>query len=185
MCFTVQLSRFLSCDSHIRLSHFFWLVKNFFHFLENFFFQEFLKFLESTALADSYVRIPQHFPFVNSFREIFLIFFNFPGKPKKRRIPYSFLCMNPPLFPFSFRFSMSILIEASQTSYISFKFFCYKKTGRIALAPACLLFFIAALIKNLPADYFHTSNWSRNFLLPCSLRFVPRKYPRTKTGPEK
>ena len=69
MCFTVQLSRFLSCDSHIRLSHLFWLVKNFFHFLENLFFQEFLKFLESTALADSYVRIPQHFPFVNKFFE--------------------------------------------------------------------------------------------------------------------
>ena len=69
MCFTVQLSRSLSCDSHIRLSHLFWLVKNFFHFLENFFFQEFLKFLESTALADSYVRIPQHFSFVNKFFE--------------------------------------------------------------------------------------------------------------------
>ena len=84
MCFTVQLSRFLSCDSHIRLSHFFWLVKNFFHFLENLFFQEFLKFLESTALADSYVRIPQHFPFVNSFREIFLIFLKFSWKAEKK-----------------------------------------------------------------------------------------------------
>ena len=56
MCFTVQLSRSLSCDSHIRLSHLFWLVKNFFRFLEIFFFQVF-PVLESTALADSYVRI--------------------------------------------------------------------------------------------------------------------------------
>ena len=47
MCFTVQLSRSLSCDSHIRLSHLFWLVKNFFLFLGNFFFQEFQKFLRA------------------------------------------------------------------------------------------------------------------------------------------
>ena len=105
MCFTVQLSRFLSCDSHIRLSHLFWLVKNFFHFLENLFsqatsqadipvcafddccvnqyhaacgviidFQEFLKFLESTALADSYVRIPHLSKSVNAFFTLFTIF---------------------------------------------------------------------------------------------------------------
>ena len=185
MCFTVQLSRFLSCDSHIRLSHLFWLVKNFFHFLENFYFQEFQKLLRAPLSPTAMLEYHSISPLSTAFVKFFWFFFNFPGKPKKRRIPYSFLCMNPPLFPFSFRFSMSSLIEASQTSYISFKFFCYKKTGRIALAPACLLFFIAALIKNLPADYFHTSNWSRNFLLPCSLRFVPRKYPRTKTEPEK
>ena len=105
MCFTVQLSRFLSYDSHIRLPHLFWLVKNFFHFLENLFsqatsqadipvctfggccvnqyhaacgviidFQEFLKFLESTALADSYVRIPHLSKSVNAFFTLFMIF---------------------------------------------------------------------------------------------------------------
>ena len=99
MCFTVQLSRSLSCDSHIRLSHLFWLVKNFFHFLENFFFQEFLKFLESTALADSYVRIPQHFPFVNSFREIFLIFLKFSWKAEKKEDSLQFSLHESSSFP--------------------------------------------------------------------------------------
>ena len=105
MCFTVQLSRSLSYDSHIRLPYLFWLVKNFFHFLENLFsqatsqadipvctfgdccvnqyhaacgviidFQEFLKFLESTALADSYVRIPHLSKSVNAFFTLFTIF---------------------------------------------------------------------------------------------------------------
>ena len=99
MCFTVQLSRSLSCDSHIRLSYLFWLVKNFSHFLENLFFQEFLKFLESTALADSYVRIPQHFPFVNSFREIFLIFLKFSWKAEKKEDSLQFSLHESSSFP--------------------------------------------------------------------------------------
>ena len=67
MCFTVQLSRFLSCDSHIRLPHLFWLVKNFFHFLENLSFQDFLFF--STALID------YHKPYrlSRTFFQVFLI----------------------------------------------------------------------------------------------------------------
>ena len=70
-----------------------------FHFLENFFFQEFLKFLESTALADSYVRIPQHFPFVNSFREIFLIFFKFSWKAEKKEDSLQFSLHESSSFP--------------------------------------------------------------------------------------
>ena len=65
MCFTVQLSRSLSCDSHIRLSHLFWLVKNFFHFLENFFFQDF------PVLFDSFNRLSQTSFFVKNFFDFF------------------------------------------------------------------------------------------------------------------
>ena len=67
MCFTVQLSRSLSCDSHIRLSHLFWLVKNFFFiFLKISFFKIFQFF--STALID------YHKPFCLS--RTFFKFFN-------------------------------------------------------------------------------------------------------------
>ena len=139
MCFTVQLSRSLSCDSHIRLSHLFWLVKNFFHFLENLFFQESLKFLRAPLSPTAMLEYHSISSLSTAFVNFFWFFLNFPGKPKKRRIPYSFFCMDPPLFPVSFRFSMSSLTETSQTSCISFKFFCSKKTGRIALH-SCLSF---------------------------------------------
>ena len=78
MCFTVQLSRFLSCDSHIRLSHLFWLVKNFFHFLEIFFFQEFLKFLRAplspTAMLEYHSVFPLSTSFLNLLKIIYFIF---------------------------------------------------------------------------------------------------------------
>ena len=78
MCFTVQLSRFLSCDSHIRLSHLFWLVKNFFHFLEIFFFQEFLKFLRAplspTAMLEYHSVFSLSTSFLNLLKIIYFIF---------------------------------------------------------------------------------------------------------------
>ena len=78
MCFTVQLSRFLSCDSHIRLSHLFWLVKNFFHFLENFFFQEFLKFLRAplspTAMLEYHSVFSLSTSFFNLLKIIYFIY---------------------------------------------------------------------------------------------------------------
>ena len=78
MCFTVQLSRSLSCDSHIRLSHLFWLVKNFFHFLENFFFQDFQKFLRAplspTAMLEYHSVFPLSTSFLNLLKIIYFIY---------------------------------------------------------------------------------------------------------------
>src|SRR5699024_3126202 len=78
MCFTVQLSRSLSCDSHIRLSHLFWLVKNFFHFLENLFFQDFQKFLRAplspTAMLEYHSVFPLSTSFLNLLKIIYFIF---------------------------------------------------------------------------------------------------------------
>ena len=78
MCFTVQLSRSLSCDSHIRLSYLFWLVKNFFHFLEIFFFQEFLKFLRAplspTAMLEYHSVFSLSTSFLNLLKIIYFIF---------------------------------------------------------------------------------------------------------------
>ena len=75
MCFTVQLSRSLSCDSHIRLSHLFWLVKNFFHFLENFFFQDFQKFLRAPLSPTAMLEYHSVFPLSTSFLQFFQISF--------------------------------------------------------------------------------------------------------------
>ena len=78
MCFTVQLSRFLSCDSHIRLSHLFWLVKNFFHFLENFFFKNFWSSwrapLSPTAMLEYHSISPLSTSFLNLLKIIFFIY---------------------------------------------------------------------------------------------------------------
>ena len=84
MCFTVQLSRFLSCDSHIRLSHLFWLVKNFFHFLENFYFQEFQKLLRAPLSPTAMLEYHSISPLSTAFVKFFLIFLKFSWKAEKK-----------------------------------------------------------------------------------------------------
>ena len=83
------------------------LSRTFFIFLKIYFFKNF-EILESTALADSYVRIPQCFPFVNKFFTIFSNFFSI------RSIPFFFhlyLC----IFHFFLRCYLNDLTPAADS----------------------------------------------------------------------
>ena len=75
MCFTVQLSRFLSVfDSFDILSYLFWLVKNFFKFFQTLFLlSAFLKASSNWMLSfcDSHIRLPYLFWLVNNFFNFF------------------------------------------------------------------------------------------------------------------
>ena len=161
MCFTVQLSRSLSFDSHIRLSHLFWLVKNFFLFLGNFFFQEFQKFLRAplspTAMLEYHSISSLSTDFVNFFP--FFLISLFTGQKRRKS------GVNPDRL-------VSVYKKGRQK--ISFD-----------LLPVFFFFFTIIRIKNLPADYSHTDSLSQDFLLPWRLRFVPMRYPRTRIMPEK
>ena len=75
MCFTVQLSRFLSVfDSFDILSYLFWLVKNFFKFFQTLFCcQPFWKTSSNWMLSfcDSHIRLSYLFWLVNNFFNFF------------------------------------------------------------------------------------------------------------------
>ncbi|OUN28671.1 hypothetical protein B5G33_11940, partial [Blautia sp. An81] len=55
-------------------SHLFWLVKNFFHFLENFFFQDFQKFLRAPLSPTAMLEYHSIFHLSTTFNNFFYFF---------------------------------------------------------------------------------------------------------------